>query len=442
MKNYLKEFFDKLPMADSETGSAVKRSFTSDLGAKLLCVFAAVCLWFYVIDAESTTYKDTFSGVEVQFSTNSRGFEVLSSERSAIEVTLSGKRSVINTMNSSDITATVDISGITEAGEYPLNIIVSTANESSVEDYSPKSIYVYLDKSSSRSVAVSADYTGGTSDDKSLKIGQLETSKNFITIYGPEDALSQVEVAEVTVDLNLISRSVNITNKPLKLISKDGTEINNQYIRMDTSSVDVYVPVYMEKTLPVFPQFSRDYFDADHIACTANPSQVTVRGDVEDVEKLTAVYTDKIDETTIGNSRTLQVGYNLPDGITLVGVRGKCSMVLSVKDYTEKHLTVNYRRINVDDLSDGLVAYPEESVTVKLCGSEDVVSSISQSDIIVSVSASGLEEGLHGNIPVNVSLDPSVGANAFIEEDVHYTSLRVSKIVEEEPAEESGAENE
>ena len=424
-------FFKKLAPKITADGVAVKRSISADIGAKLMCVFAAVCLWFYVIDADSPTYKDTFSGVELQFTENLKGFEVLSSERNTIDVVLSGKRSDINTMRNSDITATVDISGITEAGEYPLNIVVSTSNETSVEDYSPKSIYVYLDKSSSRSVSVRADYTGGTSDDKALKIGQLEPSKKLVTIYGPEEALSEVEAAEVTVDLNLISHSVSMTNKPLVLVSSDGTVINNQYIRLEDKAVDVYVPVYMEKELKVVPAFRYNCFDSAHVSYTVNPSAVTVRGDIEDVETLEYINTSPIDDKTIGNARIVQADYQLPDNISLVGVRGKCSVNIGVTDYTEKNITLNYRRINVEDLAVDMEAVPEESISVKVCGSADALSQISASDLAASVSAKGLSEGTHYGLPVDIAFADSQTKNAYIADSEYTTNLRLQKVNEE-----------
>ena len=64
--------------------NAVKTFFTHDIIAKILCVFAAVCLWSYVIDTQSTTYRETYSGVEVTFrntGTNRKGLEVMSSDR-------------------------------------------------------------------------------------------------------------------------------------------------------------------------------------------------------------------------------------------------------------------------------------------------------------------------------------------------------------------------
>ena len=397
--------------------TAGKTFFTHDIIAKILCVFAAVCLWSYVIDTQSTTYRETYSGVEVTFrntGTNRKGLEVMSSDRYTVDVVLSGKRSVLSGIRSSDITAYVDISQITEAGEYPLNISVATAKAASLEEVLPKSLYVYVDKPSSRSVRVRAEYTGGTSDDKTLKIGALETSRSYVTVQGPEEVLATIAEAEVTVELSQINRSVNIKGVTPILLDESGNEIDNPYVSILDKQIDVYVPVNMEKELPVVPEFQHGYFDADVIEYTAKPSTVTVRGEIEEIENLTEIGTAPIDETLIGSSQTLQLDYKLPDGVSLAGTRTKCSMQLSIKNYRERQITFIARRITVEGVEDGLAAEAASPLFLTVCGTYDVVSQLSASDIKAYISADGLSEGTYYDYPVEVVFGSDEVRNVFI----------------------------
>lgn len=63
---------------------------------------------------------------------------------------------------------------------------------------------------------------------------------------GPEDVLKTVEAAEVSLDLGHISGSVSVTGN-IVLVGKDGEEITNPYLKLQTSSVQVSVPVYIRK---------------------------------------------------------------------------------------------------------------------------------------------------------------------------------------------------
>ena len=434
IKEKLSSVFGKFKRNGKETDRTLKQTlrdiFTVDIVPKLVCVLMAVLLWFYVIETDSPTYEETFSGVSIDFSESLRGFEVLSSDRNTVSVVLSGKRSEITRMRNSDISASVDISHITEAGQYVLDIRVSTSNETSVESYSPRSIYVYLDKSSSRSIPVRADYTGGTSDDKMLKIGELEPSEKMIRVYGPEELLSRVEAAEVTVDIGLVSRSVNITNRSLSLVGSDGEEISNAYMRCEPSSVDVYVPVFMEKDLAVMPTFKYGCFDMENIDFSASPATVKARGDIDVLEKMEAVYTAPVDETQIGKSATLQLDYKLPEGVSLSGVRGKCNMTLSIHGYREKTIAIGAVNIQMSGTDETLFAEALTPVYVNVCGSEAVLNTLSASDFSVVADASGLVSGEHDGVPVAVSFASQDTKNVFLDQTNYTTTVKLTEKTE------------
>lgn len=398
--------------------------FTQDVVAKLCCVLAAICLWSYVIDTQGSDYEQSFSGVSVTFrnnDTNRLGFEVMSSDRTTVEVVLSGKRSVLGRISHADIEAYVDVSHITEAGEYPLDIVVSTAKDVSVEEVYPKSLYVYIDKPSSRSVKVTAEYTGGTADDKLLKIGTPETSKSYITVRGPQEVLSTVACAEVTVDLPQISHSINVRGVTPRLLDSDGNEIDNPYVTLVDKSIDVYVPVIMEKELSIVPSLLHGIFDESHITYTATPATVTVRGEIETLENLTEIETAPIDETQIGSSQSLQLDYELPDGATTVGTRTKCAMKIGIKGYRERQITYISRRITAQGLDDGLSVDITTPLYLVVCGPNEAIADISASDIRATVSLDGLTPGEYVDYPVEVTFASDEIRNAYIKNADTYT---------------------
>lgn len=418
--------------------------FTQDVIAKLCCVFAAICLWSYVIDTQSTNYEQSFSGVSVVFRNNDlnrTGFEVMSSDRTTVEVVLSGKRSVLGRLNHSDIDAYVDISHITEAGEYPLDIIVSTAKDVSVEEIYPKSMYVYVDKPSSRSVKVTAEYTGGTADDKLLKIGTLETSKSYITVRGPQEVLSTVACAEVTVDLQQISHSIHVRGVTPRLLDSDGNEIDNPYVTLVDKSMDVYVPIIMEKELPIAPKLLHGIFDESYITYTATPATVTLRGEIETLESLSAVYTAPVDETQIGSSQTLQLDYELPDGVTSVGTRTKCTMRLGIRDYRERQITYISRRITAQGLDDGLAVNITSPLYLSVCGPNEAVANLSASDIRATVALDGLTVGEYVDYPVDVTFASDEVRNAYIKNADKYTVSFTITESDDEPKQAASAQS-
>ena len=121
-----------------------------------------------------------------------------------------------------------------------------------------------------------------------------------------------------------------------------------------------------------------------------------------------------IDETLIGSSQTLQLDYKLPDGVSLAGTRTKCSMQLSIKNYRERQITFIARRITVEGVEDGLAAEAASPLFLTVCGTYDVVSQLSASDIKAYISADGLSEGTYYDYPVEVVFGSDEVRNVFI----------------------------
>ncbi len=419
----IKSFFKNSTFKDWAV--AIKNSVTSDFVPKLLCVFSAFCLWMYVIDAQSPTFEKTFSGVEVVFekgTENNSGFEVLSSGVKYVDVELTGKKSEVMGVSLSDIRATVDISHITKAGEYPLDVNVVSTKEVSVRSVNPGSIYVYVDKPSSRSIPVEADYTGGTSDDKTLKIGELTTSKSFITVTGPQEEIFRIAKAEVTVSVDQISNSINIRGVEPVLVDSDGNVIDNPYIKLSDSNIDVYVPVFMEKEVPIKTRYLYDIYTDNNLTYKASPDSVVIRGEVDDISKISEIYTDIIDDSTLGVSTTLQLNYQIPDGVSIVGAAGKCKVTLSVAGYKEKNIILNTRKVEVTELHEELDANVSKSVLITVCGSGEAVNNFTANNLSARIRLGNFSDaGAYEGVPISVVMEDGI-KNVFIKNEYSYTT--------------------
>ena len=91
----------------------------------LVSFLIAFTLWFYVITVVSTEYDQSFSGIPVSFQGEAileeRGLMIVSNETPTVALQLYGKRSDLSKLDNSNITVTVDVSKIGEAGEHQLS---------------------------------------------------------------------------------------------------------------------------------------------------------------------------------------------------------------------------------------------------------------------------------------------------------------------------------
>jgi hypothetical protein len=91
----------------------------------LISVLLAVVFWLYIRDTEDPTMSRPIYNVPVQIANErvleERGLTVSGLSQSSLTVEVTGPVSVLNNLTRSNITASVDVSSITETGEHELN---------------------------------------------------------------------------------------------------------------------------------------------------------------------------------------------------------------------------------------------------------------------------------------------------------------------------------
>ncbi len=300
----------------------------------LICAFA---LWLYVISVESPLYTQVFEGVQVELRNETvltqNGLSILSGYGTTVDLTVTGRRSVLNFMHSEDLTAYADLSTITGAGEFPLEIRTDPIEGITVGGISENTVLVYADITTSKTIPISSDitYYGGVTTGAGYSMGTpyiMPTTTmpdvTSITVKGPVSVLNAVDHAQVSpVDLGTITSSVTY-NTVLQLIDTDGEQLNSQYITIASGgAVTVYFPVVTEKEVTVEPVFSDSYDNAAY-AITITPRRLVVRGEesvIRNVSRITfAVSGTPEDHLGTENFELSITGMEIVDGTKSVSM--------------------------------------------------------------------------------------------------------------------------
>ena len=103
----------------------MKKNFIKkqDFLLKLLSLALSIVLWAVVMDVDNPDRNMRFDDVPVRISGASQlkaatGLELIEGEDTTVTVSLRGQSKSVGEVRASQITATVDISGLTEANEY------------------------------------------------------------------------------------------------------------------------------------------------------------------------------------------------------------------------------------------------------------------------------------------------------------------------------------
>ena len=270
-------------MSVRERETKDKKGFMADLIPRIICLFLAIIIWFYVVYNSAPDYEKSFEGVVVQ-PVNVRvldEYNLTVSEEilSTVDVIIYGKRGDISSYSANEVKATIDFIGITQAGEHLLPITLELPNGASIKNYSPKNITVSVQEITEKTVPIIAkpSYVSVYDSDVTCKdyYGNVITE---VTINGPAANVALVDHVEAApICENALSSSTTFVNVPLVACTKDGAHIESDYIGIDPSTVTVEISLYDEKTVETVVKNDSGISDEKIKSISVSPEKIHIR---------------------------------------------------------------------------------------------------------------------------------------------------------------------
>lgn len=367
-----------------------------NLIAKVLCVIAALTLWFYVAGTNMAIEDRKFTGVPVRVENvdvieEALGMSVISGYDYTVDLTLQGPKSELDRLSVDDISAYVDVSGITKAGEAALEIQTTLPSGITVTNQSASLISVYIDKSISKKVPVRVTHLSYVFEP--FSIGTPEPSVSSVTVTGPAAELEKIDYALVSLDLmdlGRIEKSITTTGIPV-LKDANGDDITNVYVKLQTNEITVRLPVYTQKAVKLVPIYEHGYYNSGYVTASVVPETITVKGDPDELAHLNEVGL-LIDETEVNDNGSSESYIEVPIG--------DLGTVENISGYTSAK--VSFKHVNTDTFK-----FTVKNISVRNPGNLDYIMESSEIDIVLrgtSVARSLLgESGNHVKASVDLS---------------------------------------
>ena len=326
----------------------------SDLIPRIVCVLVAFLLWLYVMSNNSPDYERTFSGVTVAVEnaallTTDKNLSVIQGYGNLTDITVTGKKSDVISYALDDIVASVDVSGIDGPGRHSLRVSVSTPDGCVLQSVRPASVEVYVDELSTKTIPVKVNVTS-VQYDQEISLGAIVPDVSTVTVSGPVSVIAAAKEAVVDLALGTVTTSVTARGS-LRVVTADGTPVDNPYLVLSQSSVGVTVPVYVERSLPITVAMKHGYLHKQNSEVRVVPETLTVRADPKLLEGVESLTVATLDETRIGDNITQIVTVSLPEGVENVSGTDTASISVRHKGTVKKTLAIyNIRVENPNDL--------------------------------------------------------------------------------------------
>lgn len=364
----------------------------------LLSALIAFGLWIYVVTVVSPESEETFYNVPVVLNNESvlreKGLMIVSEGEPKLTLKLSGNRSDLNKLKSSDITVIADLAKINAAGEQTLNYSISFPGNNTVTvlEQSPQYITLNIVEWSTKDVPVVLQCTGEVPTDYVDYREEAVLEYEKITISGPTDVLNKITQAIVKVDLTGKEETVIETQRPT-LSDAEGNGVDSSQVKSSVSEVQIAVKIHYTKVIDLLLDVTYGGgADENTTVINMDVEQIKIAGSRKQLEGIESLTIGSIDVAELTEDTELVFAVSLPEGVDNLSVVSEVHVSVTFPTLAVKTLYLS--GIEVFNIPAGMKADVANRVCeVILRGNEEQISAITEENIRIRVDLSGAAEG-------------------------------------------------
>ncbi|MCM1175498.1 MAG: CdaR family protein [Blautia sp.] len=385
----------------------MKNKLLRNWGLKLCSFLIAAILWLIVTNINDPvgTFRVYNVPVDIQNAdliTNSgQVYEILDHTDVIDVVTIQAKRSIIDSLNESNIIAVADMNELTNLNTIAIRLSTNKYNDKlesirgnidnvklNIEDEKTKTLPL-------RTVTIGTVKEG-------YMVGDISTEQNLIEISGPESVVSQVKRATVTVNVSGFTNNIG-TDSPIRLYDENDQIIDVDSIVKNINKVRVTVEILELKTVDINWKFTgtpgRGYIATGEI--NAGRNSVTIAGRSKTIANVNAIEIPESVLDITGAVESLQTLVDitdyLPEGVILAeeNFRGKVNVTVVVEPVVERAASIATNRIQILNVPEGFeveIDTEDDAHDFTLVGLESDLNELDLSTIQASVDITALME--------------------------------------------------
>lgn len=403
----------------------MKEKIFNNLSLKIVSAVFAVILWTVIVNIYDPNTSYTFSNITVQLvntqslTEKNYTFEVVDGGK--ISVTVSGPKSVVTDLKTSDIAATADLSKVTAFTDY-VDIQVQVVKDGQVlnnVEAVPRTsaLKLSIENRDTNTYAVNVNTTGTPAN--GYAVASTTTSPTYIKVTGPTSLVEGVASVGVNVDVSGAKGTVN-TQSDINMYDSDGNIIANEELEMSSETADVIVEMARTKTVPVVVKTSgTPSQDCVVTGTSLSRTSVVISGQQEALSKIdnitipsSAVSVDGLSED---KTYTFKLTDYVPSGVKIVS-DSRLQVTVKISKASTKTVHISSDAIKIENVSSGYNAVIEGTgIDVIISGTGTILENISATDITCNVNAAGLSAGTHSvDVSVSVPDGCSVSGNSSV----------------------------
>lgn len=389
--------------------------------AMLIALPTAFILWIYVVTTVTPETTQTIYNIPVTvegtIALEERGLMVTSDTGSTVNLELNGSRVSLSKLDAGNIRVAVDVSKITEAGDYTMSYSVYypdtvTGSEINITQRTPEKVSITVSNVETKSVPVRFDWDGKVQDGYLFDAENVTMDITEITLTGPDYEVAPVEAAVVSYDVSKLT-DTTVETCAYELQDAQGNRLEvSDLTRTSADTVSVTLPIlrYKDLTLRVTLKPGGGA-TADNATVTIDPDKIRVTGSASVLEELDDEFViGMIDLAEISSGDTRTFPLTLPAGVNNTSGVEQATVTIHLTGLDTKDITVsNVEVINVPSGYEAEVT--TKNITVTLRGAKQDLTALTEEDVHITVDLSSYKQSGAFTVPATVTVDgiPNVG---------------------------------
>ena len=383
----------------------LKMSLTNNIGLKFLAVLIALVLWLAIVNVNDPEKTITVSNIPISVTNESaitsRDMVYNVKSEQYLNITVSGKRSIVSNLSAEDFRATASLKELSKVNSIPVDVTTKNASlgrKITIVKQSAQTILVDVENVEEKDFTdLVVEYTGKVADGYVAGLSSMSTAE--VTVKAPTSIIDKIK--KVAVRCSLDGTNTNISKKcPVILYDKNDKEIKSDEIELSDKKIRVNVNVLRAKQVPISTinkdELGKpaDGYVVDDVILSSD--SITVYGSEESLDSIESLdIQDDIDVSDAKGDVTqnIDVTGKLPKGLSVSG-----ESTITVKVLIKKLITRTFEydasEVSLNDLSSDLdVQLVTKKVKVALQGEEEVISQLTKDDMAISADLGKVKEG-------------------------------------------------
>lgn len=401
-----------------------KKVFFNNLSIKLLSIVGAVLVWLLIVNIDDPYKTKTFlvrveTVNEEALHSAHKVYEII--EGSTANVSVRGKRSIVDKLTTDDISATADLSELSSVNAVAIKARLKRGTSSDVVLECNQVLKVSLEEMDKRQWKLTVETEGTPAE--GFYVGECIARPSVIEVTGGSSVIDRINTVRVTVNVNGASQNITKSVEPVAY-DKRGNRIISSTLSFSDAAVRVRVKLLQRKTVPVKLKVSGEPADGyEFVEASCLPEEIEIAGSEKKLSEISQIVIP-LDITGLTNAygdaeKEVLIGEYLPDAITVLEDYQRITVSITIEKLIRKKIQIQTTKIMLSNVGNNFLAaiYGNMSILELVVeGRESVLAELSETEVSAYVDCSGLEEGVH-TLPVKVDLKD--GCKQIKQPDIH-----------------------